>query len=145
MISEELLLLVEGIDPETTFEELVCIVDAHIEARGERPTRVQWENLADVAFLAFYHNKPKSFKRAVEMISYIFGTNFDAVGDSLGRACALICSDAPQDPRIILYMLGHLKGTLRAYRKFCEEGPDSEVKRRPKGVLARFLPSSVLV
>ncbi|MBI4099149.1 hypothetical protein HY442_01305, partial [Candidatus Parcubacteria bacterium] len=49
MISEELLPLVEGIDSETTFEELVRIVDARIEAHGERPTRVQWENLADVA------------------------------------------------------------------------------------------------
>ncbi len=145
MISEELLSQVEGIDSETTFEELVRIVDAHIEAHGERPTRFQWENLADVAFLAFYHDKPKSFKRAVETISHIFGTNFDVVGNDLGRACVLVCSDAPKDPRIILYMLGYLKGALREFRKFCEEGPDSEAKRRPKGVLARFLPSPVLV
>lgn len=148
MISEELLLLLEGrIDPETTLEELIGIVDAYVQKHREKPTHEQWENLADAAFLALYYKRPKVFKRIVELIGRLFSilgdiTKESTLGD-VGRATCLICSDAPTDPKVIGYMLGHLKGTLRAYRELYVERLDPEAREKVKQAIARWLPQPV--
>lgn len=120
MLSEEWLLLAKGMDSETTFKELVLIVDEHVGRHQEQqPTLDQWENLADVAFLAQFHGKPKSFERAVKLIARIFAlywVNYREAGEHCLRATILICSDAPTDRAIIFYMLGNLKAALRDCR-----------------------------
>jgi hypothetical protein len=159
MISEELLLSLSGIDPETTIEELIGIIDRHL-CRGdpsddddEQPTYIQWENLADAAFLAAYHNKPKAFKRLVELISRVLGEFESSADNCLGyfhfeyldevrRATCLTCSDAPEDLQVIAYMLGHLKGVLRAYRAHLNRlDPDTAQKIRKR--IEQWIPQPV--
>lgn len=150
VLSEELLLVeVKGIDPETTLAELIAIVDEHCVEHEQKGTHAQWENLADVAFLAFVHQKPRAFRKAVEVILTIFA-GFGAFPYStemgwahMARAAALIASDAPTNPAVVAYMLGHLKGGLCAAREFCErlDAPDREmIEARAQNIMQRFLP-----
>lgn len=150
MLSEELLLEVPGIDPETTLAELIGIVDEHCRKHQQKGIREQWENLADVAFLAFIHKKPRAFKTAVEAMAAIFAgfsisKHADALGwGNCGRAAVLICSDAPTDPAVITFMLGHLKGALGAAREFCErlEEPEREkIERRSQEIMQLRIPN----
>jgi len=139
MLSEELLLGVEGVDPESTFQEMVSIVDAYMEEHHGKPTHVYWENLADVAFLALRHSKPKVFRRAVELIGRIFSPDTNQFLENSGRACCLIADDAPEDPLVISYMLGHLKGSLRAYREACDAQPHGDFAQKSKQIVDHWM------
>jgi hypothetical protein len=133
MLSEELLKDLGSIDSETTLEELLAIAEDH--NKGNSDDYDTWGYLADAAFLANYHRKPRAFKQIIEMILAVFA-GFQAVELTAGRvmnealrAIVLICSDdAPTDPQIVAYIIGHLKGVLRIYRKIYEEDLD-EVQR----------------
>ncbi len=140
MLSEELLLRLE-VDSETSLVEMVSIVDRHMEKYHEPPTTEQWENLADVAFLVFYHNKPRAFSLAVEIIGRVLAqgfTNWDAAEGALRSVC-LRCSDDPVTDRMLVsYMLGHLKGALRAFRlSGLDEGFKEETRKLIEWYLQR--------
>lgn len=135
-VSEELLPGIKEINRKTTTEELIAIVDSFYQKYNVPPCRQNWENLADAAFLAFSHKKTENFRFIVfELIATIFAAfgepieEVDAAIDSM-RACCLTCSDAPKNPRVICYMLGHLKGKLTACRKQYEERMNGKAKKR---------------
>ncbi len=119
MLSEELLLDLKGIDAETTIEELVKLVKEHRHQRQrDLPEPLdEWSYLADAAFLASYHNRPRAFKTLIDIIAYMFGILYKAnpslMMDGAARSCVLICSDAPTDPLLTAFICGHLKGDLK--------------------------------
>ncbi|MBI2410932.1 MAG: hypothetical protein HYV32_03535 [Candidatus Kerfeldbacteria bacterium] len=102
--------------------ELIHMVDEHAKKYDKHPpTIVQWENLVDAAFLAHHHHKPKSFRKAIELIISIFGIcaqNQIEIGiENLSRVSSLIGCAPPTDETITVYVLGDIKGTIRACRQ----------------------------
>jgi hypothetical protein len=109
MLSEEMLVEIKGFDAETSLGEIIGMIN---EYSGEHAGAVkyEWELIADIAFLAHIHKKPRGFKIIMDFMMQLL--LFCHCQQGFDRTAVLLAHDAPEDPEIVTYMLGRVKESL---------------------------------
>jgi len=109
MLSEELLVEIKGFDAETSLTEIIWVINEYSK-KHTGAVKYEWELIADIAFLAYIHKRRRGFKNIMHSILGLLSIFHCQHG--FDRAAVLLANDAPEDARVVIYMLGRIKESL---------------------------------
>jgi len=109
MLSEECLVEIKSFDAETSLTEIIWVINEY-SRKHTGAVKYEWELIADIAFLAYIHKRRRGFKNIMHSIMQLLSACHCQHG--FDRAAVLLANDAPEDARVVIYMLGRIKESL---------------------------------